>query len=477
MNRKITALIATVTFVTGIGVGAFGIGELGNKGLSLVSSDKTVQASEDGNIQKIREAYEIIANKYVKKMDPNKLAEGAIQGMVSTLNDPFSSYMDVNTAKQFKDSLGSSFDGIGAEVSKDGDHLVIVSPIKNSPAEKAGLRPKDEILSVNGKSVQGLSQYDAVLKIRGKKGTTVTLEIKRPGVQNPIKFNIKRDEIPMYTVFSSVKTVDNKKIGYIHITSFSENTATEFKKELAKLEDQHIQGLTIDVRGNPGGYLQAVQGVLGELVTKDHPYLQVEDRNGEREKFYTKLTTKKPYPVDVLIDKGSASAAEILAAGLSEAQGYKLVGEKSFGKGTVQTTLDFKDGSNIKLTEFKWLTPDGHWIHKKGIKPDIAVKEPDYYFVTPIDTTKTYQFDDNNPDIKQAQIMLKGLGFDPGRQDGYFNKQTETAVMDFQKSANLTVNGKLDRLTDEKLESKIIDKIRDEKTDAQLQEALNLVAK
>lgn len=477
MNRKSSALLASATFVVGIGIGAFGFNDGTSSLFSGLTQNEEVKATEDENIAKIQKAYEIIANQYVQKIDPNKLTEGAIQGMVTTLDDPFSSYMDGKTAKQFHESLGSSFEGIGAEVSKDGEKLIIVSPIKNSPAEKAGLKPKDEILTVDGKSIKGLSQYDAVLKIRGKKGTNVTLEIKRPGVPEPIKFNIKRDEIPMYTVFGSVKNVNNEKIGYIHITSFNEKTSDEFKKELDKLESQNIEGLTIDVRGNPGGYLQAVEGVLEELVVKNEPYLQVENREGQREKYYTKLSKAKPYPINVLIDKGSASAAEILAAALSEAGDYQLIGEKSFGKGTVQSTLDFKDGSNIKLTQFKWLTPEGTWIHKKGIKPDLEIKQPDYFYVTPINKSKTYKYDDNNESIKQAQIMLKGLGIDPERQDGYFSKETENAIKAYQKQEGITVNGKLDQLTAEKLESSLIKAIRDEKNDVQLEEALELVAK
>lgn len=476
MNRKTSALLASATFVVGIGVGSLAFNNSTSSIVSNLTQSKEVKASEDENIAKIQKAYEIIANQYVKKIDPDKLTEGAIQGMVTTLDDPFSSYMDGKTAKQFHESLGSSFEGIGAEVSKDGEKLIIVSPIKNSPAEKAGIKPKDEILTVDGKSVKGLSQYDAVLKIRGKKGTNVTLEIKRPGVADPITFNIKRDDIPMYTVFGSVKKVNNEKIGYIHITSFNEKTADEFKKELDKLESQNIEGLTIDVRGNPGGYLQAVEGVLEELVVKNEPYLQVENRDGQREKYYTKLSKAKPYPINVLIDKGSASAAEILAAALSEAGDYQLIGEKSFGKGTVQSTLDFKDGSNIKLTQFKWLTPDGTWIHKKGIKPDVAVKQPEYFYVTPIDKSKTFKFDDNNENIKQAQIMLKGLGYDPGREDGYFSEETEDAIKKYQKEVGITVNGKLDQLTSEKLEASLIEKIRDEKNDVQLEEALELVS-
>lgn len=166
----------------------------------------------------------------------DKLVEGAIQGMLSTLKDPYSTYMDKETAKQFSESLDPELEGIGAEVNKTDGKLIIVSPIKGSPAEKIGIKPNDQILSVDGNSVKDLSREEAVLKIRGKKGTTVAIEIKRAGVADPIVFKIKREKIPIFTVFSSVKQESGKDIGYMQITSFAENTAKEFKDQLKELE-------------------------------------------------------------------------------------------------------------------------------------------------------------------------------------------------------------------------------------------------
>ena len=235
-------------------------------------------------MDKVVQAFQLIKGSYVEDVKEEQLVEGAIQGMLTTLDDPYSVYMDQETAKQFNDMLDSSFEGIGAEVSMVDGKTIIVAPFKDSPAEKAGIKPNDQILSVDGIRVDGLDLYETTLKIRGKKGTTVELEIMRQGLKDPIKITVKRDEIPQITVYSKVKKQDGKSIGYMEITSFSEETAKEFKKQLKELEEKQIEGLVLDVRGNPGGFLESVQEILKEFVTKDKPYVQIEKRNGEREK-------------------------------------------------------------------------------------------------------------------------------------------------------------------------------------------------
>jgi carboxyl-terminal processing protease len=434
-----------------------------------------IESVSDDGLEKIGKAYKIISSQYVEDVDEQKLIEGAIQGMINTLKDPYSVYMNKETAEKFSESLDSSFEGIGAEVSMVDGKVTIVAPFKDSPAEKAGLKPNDQIISVNGESVEGLDLYEAVLKIRGKKGTKVRLEILRPGVKEVLKIDVVRDEIPIETVHADVKKYHGKNVGYIEITSFSENTAQDFKKKLDELEKKNIDGLVLDVRGNPGGYLQSVEEILKELVPKDKPYVQIEDRNGEKQRFFSPLSKKKDYPISVLIDRGSASASEILAAALKEAGGYEIVGEKSFGKGTVQQALPMGDGSTIKLTLYKWLTPDGNWIHKKGVEPTVEAKQPEYYYANPIQVEKELKFDMNNEQIKNAQIMLKGLGFDPGRTDGYFSKETELAVKAFQKANKLSVTGKIDQKTAQMLDTKIMELIRNGKNDIQLEYAMKVL--
>ena len=274
-------------------------------------------------------AYSLILNRYVEKVDGNQLIEGAIQGMVATLKDPYSVYMDKEMAEQFNEVLDSSFEGIGTEIGMEDGKIIIVSPYKDSPAEKAGLKPKDEILKVDGESVKGLDLYETRLKIRGEKGTSVKLEISRAGISNPITFKIVRSEIPLDTVFSSIKKDGGKSIGYIELTTFSENTAKDFIEQLNKLESEGIEGLVIDVRGNPGGLLSSVQSIVNEFITKDQPFLKIEERTGKIQSFYTDLKEEKDYPIAVLTDGGSASASEILAGALHEAGKYPLIGREN----------------------------------------------------------------------------------------------------------------------------------------------------
>lgn len=263
----------------------------------------------------------------------------------------------------------------------------------------------------------------------------------------------------------------------MEITSFSESTGDEFTKQLKKLENKHIDGLVLDVRGNPGGYLTSVEKMLDKLVTNKKPYIQIEDRNGERQKVVSSMKKQKDYPIVALIDGGSASASEILAGALKEAGGYKLVGEKSYGKGTVQQAVPMEDGSNLKLTFYKWLTPDGNWINEKGIKPTVEVKQPDYYYANPIQVDKKPLTRDMTGDqVKNAQVMLKGLGFEPGRTDGYFSKETETAVTAFQKANKQKATGEIDEDTAALLQTKLLEKIKSKDEDRQLQTALKLAS-
>ena len=431
--------------------------------------------SGNADLKKVEQAYNVIQENYVEEVDKESLVEGAVQGMLDTLEDPYSVYMDPETMEQFNQSIESSFQGIGAEVSMVNDKVTIVAPIKGSPAEEAGLKPNDQILKVDGNSVEGLDLYEAVLKIRGEKGTEVTLEIDRPGVSEPLNIDITRDDIPLETVYTDTKTVDGKKVGVIEITSFSEKTSDEFHEALEKLEKDDMEGLVIDVRGNPGGLFTDVQEILKEFIPKDKLIVQVEDREGEKTRYLSDDGEKKDYPITVLMDEGSASASEILAATMQEAGGYELVGTKSFGKGTVQQALPMGDGSTIKLTLFKWLTPDGNWIHEKGIEPTVKVKQPEYFYTNPVDIEEPFEYNDNHEKVKNIQVMLKGLDHDPGRTDGYYSKETEAAVEAFQEEAGLEATGVVDEETGGKLEEAIIAEVRNEENDKQMEKAVEVL--
>jgi carboxyl-terminal processing protease len=441
---------------------------------TAAASSANLQSSDAGltdkDLQKIETTYGLIENKYLNKVDHDKVMDGAINGMLSALDDPFTVYMDQKEAAQFDETITSSFQGIGAEVSVEDGKVIVVSPIKGSPAEKAGIHAHDVIVSVNGEKLDGLTLNQAVAKIRGPKGTQAKLAVQREGVNDPIEVIVVRDDIDVETVFGEMLP---GSIGKIEIRQFSANTAKRFAEELKALEAKGMKGLVIDVRNDPGGLLNVVVDIVEPFVPKGKPIVQVEDRNGHREPTLSNGGTKT-YPVVVLANKGSASASEILAGAFREAVGSKLIGETTYGKGTVQVTFEKEmgDGSNIKMTVYKWLTPNGNWIHKKGITPDIAVDQPDYFKVAPLSKKSVLKYDANNDDVKNLQVMLKGLGIPVDRTDGYFSEKTAVAVRSFQRDNGLTVTGEVDADTAGKIEQAVVQKIKDPNNDLQLKAAV-----
>ncbi|GBF10593.1 S41 family peptidase [Tepidibacillus infernus] len=445
-------------------------------GNGIVINQPSGTESVPKEMNKLVDVYQTILQSYVEKKNGNELIDGAIRGMVQSLNDPHSTYMDAKESKDFFGSLNDSFEGIGTEVTIENGKITVIAPIKGSPSEKAGIRPRDQIIKVNGESLEGLNLIEAVSKIRGPKGTKAVLEIVRPGIEAPIEITVIRDEIPIETVYSS--TISSKKgtLGKIEITNFGENTAAEFKKALKDLESKGIKGLIIDVRGNPGGYLQSVLEIGNLVVPNKGIIVQVEDRNKKREQYHSEME-QPSYPIVSLINGGSASAAEILVAALQEAGHYPVVGEPSFGKGTVQNPFELSDGSNVKLTVAKWLTPNGNWIHQKGIQPDVKMEQPEYFHAAPFPEDIQLKRDTNSNDVKNLQIILNGLGYKTGRTDGYFDQETVLAVQAFQKANGLNASGVVDQVTANKLQDKIIERIRDPKNDLQLQVAIETLLK
>ncbi|WP_160721131.1 S41 family peptidase [Bacillus sp. USDA818B3_A] len=433
--------------------------------------EKVVTVTPDRTeFNKLYEAFDTLKNGYYKDVNQKKLINGAIDGMVQSLDDPYSDYMSNDEAKSFHNSISSSFEGIGAEIQEKDGHIVIVSPIKGSPAEKAGLKPNDMVVSVNGKSLQGMNSTEAVTLIRGKKGTKVTLSIQRPGIEAPMTVPIVRDTIPIETVYGEM--VD-KSIAKVQITSFSSNTSKELVSTLNDLQKKGMKGLVLDLRQNPGGLLDQAVSITSMFVPKGKVIVKEEDRNGKVKEIASENGGNPDLPLVVLIDKGSASASEIFAAAVKESAGVPLVGEKSFGKGTVQTAADFEDGSNLKYTIAKWLTPDGNWIHKKGIVPDVEVALPEYATLPIIDPDKELKLSTSSTEVQTAQKMLKAIGYDPGRVDGFFDEKTRQAVLKFQTAEKLPANGVLKGDSTLKLMDVLREKIKN--SDTQLQKAVEVL--
>ncbi|MEY8190688.1 S41 family peptidase [Peribacillus simplex] len=443
--------------------------------IALTFGDEKVESlapDKHSEFEKLYSTYDTIKDNYYEEIDQDKLVDGAINGMIKALDDPYSAYMDKKEASSFHESISSSFEGIGAEIQEQDGKIMVVSPIKGSPAEKAGVKPNDIILSVDGKSVEGLSSSEAVLKIRGKKGTKVNLSISRAGEPEPMELTIKRDTIPIETVYAEML---DDGVAKIQVTSFSEHTVQELKTALEEMSKKDMKGLVLDLRGNPGGLLDQAIEMASLFIPNGKVVLQVEERSGKKEVYKSKNDGELKIPVVVLIDDGSASASEIVAAAVSESADIPLIGVKSFGKGTVQTAQDFEDGSNFKYTAAKWLTPEGNWIHKKGIKPDINVKLPDYASLPYISPDKELKASDSSSEVKAAEEMLKEAGHDPGKIDGFFDEATTNAVIAFQKEQKIKETGTIKDDTTVKLMQVIREKIL--KNDTQVKKAVEVLKK
>lgn len=443
--------------------------------IALTFGDEKVESlapDKHAEFEKLYSTYDKIKDDYYEEVDEEKLVDGAINGMIKSLDDPYSAYMDKKEASSFRDSISSSFEGIGAEIQEQDGKIMVVSPIKGSPAEKAGVKPNDIILSVDGKSVEGLTSSEAVLKIRGEKGTKVDLSISRAGESEPIELTIKRDTIPIETVYAEML---DDGVAKIQVTSFSEHTVQELKTALEEMSKKDMKGLVLDLRGNPGGLLDQAIEMASLFIPNGKVVLQVEDRSGKKDVYKSENDGELKIPVVVLIDDGSASASEIVAAAVSESADIPLIGVKSFGKGTVQQAKDFKDGSNFKYTVAKWLTPEGNWIHKKGIKPDITVKLPDYASLPYISPDKELKASDSSSEVKAAEEMLKEAGHDPGKIDGFFDEATKNAVTAFQREQKIKETGTIKDDTTVKLMQVIREKIL--KNDTQVKKAVEVLKK
>jgi carboxyl-terminal processing protease len=296
--------------------------------------------------------------------------------MTKSIGDPYTDFFDPNQAKIFQQDLSGSFDGIGAELGIKKDILTIIAPVKDTPAEKAGIKSGDMILKINGKDASDMTTDQAVNLIRGKKGTSVKLTIFRDGWSKTKDFTIVRDTINVPSVKWSLKDGD---IAYIQIFQFGENLSADFKTATLKILQSPAKKIILDLRGNPGGYLEKAQEISGYFLQKNK-IVTIEDfGKGKQQQFYKTEGGAElaNYPLVVLMDEGSASASEILAGALRDNKNVKLIGTKSFGKGSVQEVIGLNGGSFLKITIAKWLTPKGASISEVGLSPDIKVEISD----------------------------------------------------------------------------------------------------
>ncbi|MDB4867559.1 MAG: hypothetical protein JWR03_1892 [Cohnella sp.] len=441
---------------------------------SSVSGTPSSQGLREKELDKLNKVLDLIGNRYMIPADRQTLLDGAVQGMLDSLGDPYSVYMSKIEAEKFTDTTQGAFTGIGADLKKENGVIVVESPMKGSPAERAGLQPRDVLIMVNGESLQGLSLSEAVAKIRGPKGTKAKLRVLRPGAKEAMELELVRDRIPVETVQAQL---GSDGIGRLTISQFSLITLAQVEDELKSMEGKGLKALVIDLRNNPGGMVESAQKIADQFVPKGKPIFQYEYNDGQRDSKLADGSSGKgkPYPLVVLMNKASASAAELLAGALKQSAGAVLVGETTFGKGTVQISFDNElgDGSLVKLTVCKWLLPDGTWIHHKGIEPDIRVVQPDYWMSSKLPRDRILKRDQTGEDVTNLQHILAGVGTPADRSDGYFSDGTELALKAFQQREHLPVTGEVDPHTADQLEQSLYAELQKPEKDAQLQAALS----
>lgn len=366
-------VIIVMIFSIGIGIlMCFG-------GISIITGKNYLAVTKD--LKKVVDTYYAIVDNYYGELDRDKLIDGAVEGMISSVGDTFTSYSDTESTSSFDETINGSYEGIGCTVATLEDGTIsVIDMFEDSPSAKAGLKVGDIILKVDGESYEGKNSNDISDYIKNSGKSKVVLAVKRDNEEKDISINLSKVEIPH--VSGKVIEQDNKKIGYINISLFASNSYKQFKSKLDELEKNNIDGLIIDVRDNSGGYLSSVTDICNLFLEKGKVIYQLEDSKGKVKKKDT-TKEKRKYDIVVLINGGSASASEILASAIKESYGGKIVGTNSYGKGTVQQTKKLLDGSMIKYTTQKWLTPDGNSINEVGVTPTKVVELNEEYFNNP----------------------------------------------------------------------------------------------
>ena len=328
---------------------------------------------ETVNMKLFWDTWNILSGKYVDPyaLDSQKMIYGAIRGMVYSLEDPYTVFMTPKENREFQDSMEGTLEGIGAELTLKHGLITVVSPIKNSPAKRAGIQPEDIIYKIDGESTDGMAMDTAVMRIRGEKGTRVTLSVLREGHDEPIDIKITRDTINI----SSVDWKMKDGIAIIEINQFGNNTQAEFSKAINEILNKRPKGIVLDLRYNGGGYLDGAIDITSEFI-EEGKVVTIKKRNPEEDEviYVNGQARMTSFPLAVIINKGSASASEIVAGAIQDNDRGIIIGETSFGKGTVQEVENLIDGSSLRVTIAKWFTPDGNNITETGIIPDKMIE-------------------------------------------------------------------------------------------------------
>ncbi|MEE3807495.1 MULTISPECIES: S41 family peptidase [Lysinibacillus] len=406
------------------------------------SDDKKEPVTE---VDTIGEAMTLIEEKSVYSTKKDALVEGALRGMADAIKDPYSTYYSQEEAEQHRQMLAEERVGIGIELAENKGKFIVVSPVRSSPAEKAGMRSLDEIVQVDGVRVDGKTMSELMHLIQGEKGSKVTIVVYRPSEDKHIKMTMERAAISNKTVSSEVIKVEDTTIGYVAISLFGEKTANEWVAETSKLLRKDVEGIVIDVRDNPGGYLHSVAALLSTVLDNGKVFAYMQNAEGAMEPLKTQtkgfdekyVATMNKIPIVVLQNQGSASASEVLSGALKGWGRASLIGVKSFGKGTVQESWELSNGGELKLSTNKWLTPKREWIHGQGIEASLVIEQNELFAFQLHPLTGKFKVGDMSEEIAYSQTALQKLGYQIDRLDGYMDETTAEAVNLYRKQKKL----------------------------------------
>ena len=379
---NVKEVIIVMIFSVGIGfLMCFGI-------ISIFTGKNYFKVTRD--LDKVIDTYYAIVDNYYGDLDKNTIIDGAVEGMISSVGDTFTTYTNTGDTETFDETIKGSYEGIGCSVATYNDgKIVVIEIFEDSPADTSGLKVGDIITKMDGESLEGKTGTDVSNYIKNSGKNKVVLTVVRDNEEKEVTINLSKVDIPY--VSGEVIEKNSKKVGYIKISLFANNSYKQFKSKLEKLEKENIDSLIIDVRDNSGGYLTSVTDICNLFLEKGKVIYQLQDENGTVKKKDT-TKEKRNYEVVVLINGGSASASEILASAIKESYKGIVVGQNSYGKGTVQQTKKLLDGSMIKYTTQKWLTPDGNFINEIGVKPtNEVILSEDYYKNPSIETDNQLQ--------------------------------------------------------------------------------------
>ncbi len=416
----------------------------------------------------LMEVYHILESNYFQPLDREQMFRGAVEGMIDALDDPHTRYLSPDSLEDMLIHTTGSFSGIGVEITADEGEILILRVISDSPSEEAGLLQGDRIVEVEGESTREMSLDEAARKLRGPSGTEVEITVKRSGEPEGLQVLLTRADIEMETVFT--RRLEDI-FGYVQVTNFDQNTARDFKSALQELEREEIKGLIFDLRNNPGGLLdEAIE--LGKTIVPRGEITRLVDRDGNVLDLHLSDASPRDYPIYVLVNEFSASGAEIIAGALQDSFRAELIGQPTYGKATVQQLRFFDDGSGLRYTIARYLTPGGQDLYTQGLQPDYLVEQPEEYFLQYRSVPRDLQRGDTGDPVLLLQKMLLFLDY-PLEITGVMNGETIEVLQSFQRARGLSPSGELDEITREMIRKALLEEA--ENADAQLQKALELL--